>query len=292
MIKRTIDISDGPNFLFIENDQLVISREKSEIGRVPAEDVGVLLIDNRATTYTHSALTRLLERGAVIVLCGPNHLPAGLLLPVENNRLVVERLRFQIDASEPLKKQLWKQIVQHKIRGQAANLPAQHPTRRQLLDIATNVKSGDTTNCEGQAGRFYWRALFGEDFRRDPDGEPPNNLLNYGYTVFRAACARALVAAGLNCALGLHHSNRANAFCLADDLVEVFRPRVDKVVLSLAQRDIFLLDKVSKQSILSLLAEEIAVGGESGPLMVQLHRIVISLVRCYEGIARELELPE
>jgi CRISPR-associated protein Cas1 len=292
MIKRTIDISDGPNFLFVENDQLVISREKTEVGRVPAEDVGVLLVDHVATTYTHSAMTRLLERGAVVVFCGPNHLPAGILLPVENNGLVVERLRAQIDASEPLKKQLWKQIVQHKIRGQAANLPADHPTRGQLLDIAGCVKSGDTSNCEGQAGRFYWPALMGSEFRRDPEGEPPNGLLNYGYTVFRAACARALVSAGLNCALGLHHSNRANAFCLADDLVEVFRPRVDAAVLELARQDVFVLERPAKKMILGLLVDEITLAGQSGPLMVQLHRMVASLVRCYEGLARELELPE
>lgn len=291
MIKRTLDISDGPNFLSVENDQLVISRNKEEVGRVPCEDVGVLLIDNVATTYTHSALSRLLERGAVVVLCGPNHLPAGILLPVENNNLVTERLRMQIEASQPLCKQLWRQIVRHKIKGQADNLPADHSARRQLLDLAENVRSGDASNCEGQAGRFYWPALLGPDFRRDPDGEPPNNLLNYGYTVMRAALARALVAAGLNCAMGLHHSNRANAFCLADDLVEVFRPRVDAVVLDLARRDILLLDKSAKQAILGLLVEEITVADQSGPTMVQLHRIVASLVRCYCGQHKQLDLP-
>jgi len=292
MIKRTIDISEGPNFLSVENDQLVISRNREEIGHVPAEDIGVLLIDNVATTYTHSAMTRLIHHGAVIVLCGANHLPAGILLPLENNNLITERLRSQIGASEPLRKQLWKQIVRRKIVGQAHNLPENHPTRGQLLDLADNVKSGDTTNCEGQAGRFYWPALFGPDFRRDPDGEPPNNLLNYGYTVFRAAVARALVAAGLNCSLGLHHSNRANAFCLADDLIEVFRSRVDATVLDLVKREIFILDKSAKQEILNLLTEEIVIAGQSGPLMVQLHRMVASLVRCYADGEKTMELPE
>ena len=170
----------------------------------------------------HPSLLRLLHHGAVVVLCGPDHLPAGILLPVADNDLLTERLATQTRAPLPLKKQLWRQIVRHKITGQAGNLPADHPIRRQLLDLAARVNSGDTSNCEGQAGRFYWPAMFGKNFRRDPDGEPPNGLLNYGYMVFRAAIARAIVAGGLHPALGLHHSNRNNPFCLADDLVEVF----------------------------------------------------------------------
>jgi CRISPR-associated protein Cas1 len=292
MIKRTIDISDGPTFLQIENDQLILTREKERIASIPCEDVGVLLIDNRATTYTHSVLTRLIHHGAVIVFCDETHLPCGILLPVSDNELLTARLRDQIAAKLPLKKQLWRQIVVHKIKGQAGNLPQDSPAYRRLMVLASEVKSGDSSNCEGHAGRFYWPALIGEDFRRDPDGFPPNSLLNYGYMIFRAACARAIVAGGLNPALGLHHSNRNNPFCLADDLVEVFRPRVDAVVLQIMKDGGGFVDKDSKRLILSLLTETISLADQSGPLMVALGRIVSSLVRCYAGEQKQLDLPK
>jgi CRISPR-associated protein Cas1 len=292
MIKRTIDISDGPTFLNIENDQLILTRERERIGVVPCEDVGVLLIDHRATTYTHSALTRLLDRGAVIVFCGENHLPVGILLPVENNDLHTERLRAQVAAGLPLRKRLWQQVVAHKIRGQAGNLPVDHAVRRRLMVMAGEVKSGDSTNCEGVAARFYWPALMGESFRRDPEGDWPNPLLNYGYMVFRAAVARAIVAAGLHPAFGLYHSNRNNPFVLADDLVEVFRARVERAVVGYVKSGGTEINKEAKRSILELLAEPISVGGQSGPLMVGLHRITASLVRCLQGSDSALELPE
>jgi CRISPR-associated protein Cas1 len=147
MIKRTIDISDGPTFLNIENDQLILTRERERIASIPCEDVGILLVDHYATTYTHASLTRLLRHGAAIVLCGENHLPVGILLPIEDNNLHTERLRVQIAASLPVRKKLWKQIVRHKIRGQAGNLSADHPQRRRLMTMADEVKSGDSTNC-------------------------------------------------------------------------------------------------------------------------------------------------
>jgi len=291
MIKRILDISDGPTFLHVEDDQLVIERERAELARVPCEDVGVLLVDNGATTYTHAVLTRLVERGAAVVLCGADHLPCGMVLPFAGNALMTQRLAAQVGAGAPLRKRLWRQVVRHKIRGQAANLPADHPARRRLLDLAESVRSGDPANCEGLAARFYWRALMGEGFRRDPEGAAPNGLLNYGYMVFRAAVARALVAAGLHPALGLHHTNRNNAFCLADDLVEVFRPRVDAAVVRLVNGGRREVDREAKREILSLLSGEAVVGEFAGPLMTGLHRMAASLVRCYEGEARALELP-
>ena len=291
MIKRTIDISDGPTFLNIENDQLILTRKQERIGSIPCEDIGVLLIDHRATTYTHSALTRLMDRGAVVILCGENHLPVGILLPLENNDLHTERLRAQVAAGLPLRKRLWSQIVTHKIRGQAENLPADHPQRRRLLVMADEVKSGDTSNCEGQAARFYWPALLGEEFRRDPGGDWPNPLLNYGYMVFRAALGRAIVAAGLHPAIGLYHSNRNNPFVLADDLVEVFRPRIDRAVIEFIKTGATEIDKEAKRAVLSLLSEPITVAGQSGPLMVGLHRMLASLVRCLQGSDKRIDLP-
>lgn len=292
MIKRTIDLSTGPTFLSIEHDQLLLTREREVIGRVPCEDIGVLLVDHVATTYTHAVFLRLLHYGAVIVFCGANHLPAGMLLPMENNELTARRMRLQAAAPLPLRKRLWKQIVRHKVRGQATNLDGAHPARKRLMMMVGDVKSGDPSNIEGQAARFYWPALLGSEFRRDPDGLPPNNLLNYGYMVMRAAVARALVAAGLHPAFSLQHSHRNNAFALADDLVEVLRPMVDRAVLDLMRGGGGFIDRESKQKLLALLADEVMVAGEGGPLMVQLHRMAVSLLRCYEGEKKRLDLPE
>jgi CRISPR-associated protein Cas1 len=292
MIKKIIDISDGPTFLQIENDQLVLMRNREKIGSIPCEDIGVLLIDHRATTYTHSALTRLLAHGAVVIPCGEDHLPAGILLPLANNDLHTQRLRAQIAAPLPLRKQLWRQIIIHKIKGQAMNLPVDHAERRRLLRMADEVKSGDTTNCEGQAARFYWPAFMGADFRRDPDAAWPNPLLNYGYMVFRAGVGRAIVAAGLHPAIGLYHSNRNNPFVLADDLVEVFRPRIDVAVRSAVINGTREIDRPAKELILSILSEPVSIAGSVGPLMVSLHRMLASLVRCYEGTQKMLDLPE
>lgn len=292
MIKRTLEISDGPTFLRIENDQLVLERHKEELARVPAEDIGILLVDSASTTYTHSVFTRLLDHGAAIVLCGENHLPTGMLLGFEQSALVAQRVRLQAEAPKPLCKRLWRQIVQHKIRAQFKNMPADDPAATILLELARSVRSGDAANAEGQAARLYWPALFGSEFRRDRDGLPPNNLLNYGYAVLRAAVARALVSAGLHPAIGLHHHNRSNAFCLADDLLEVLRPRVDAVVIELYLQRRLELDRQSRAALLTLLVDEISVAGQSGPLMVGLHRITASLVRCLEQVQDRLDLPD
>jgi CRISPR-associated protein Cas1 len=291
MIKRTIDISDGPTFLSVENDQLVLQRKKVELARVPCEDIGILLIDHPATTATHAVFTRLLHHGGMVILCGPNHQPAGLVLPTEANDLTGQRVRLRARAPRPLRKRLWKQIVRAKIRGQAMNLPEEHAVRKRLLEMVSEVRSGDPGNIEGQAARFYWPALLGESFRRDPDGTPPNNLLNYGYAVARAAVARAIVAAGLHPALALQHSHRHNAFALADDLVEVLRPRVDAIVLSLHRAGVIDVDRTAKQALLGLLGERVTLAGQAGPLMVHLHRLATSLVRCYENEATKLDLP-
>ncbi|MCC7087108.1 MAG: type II CRISPR-associated endonuclease Cas1 [Pirellulales bacterium] len=290
MIKRTVEISKEPAHVTVHLDQLLIQRKRQTVGQIPCEDLGVLLVDQPQVTYSHAALARLMEFDAAVVVCGRDHLPAGILLPLADHSQVVWRVQLQVDVPRPLKKQLWKQLVQAKIRAQAANLPI-GAARTRLLAIARDVRSGDPANAEGQAGRFYWPALFDENFRRDPDGAPPNNLLNYGYAVVRAALARCIVAAGLLPALGIKHSNRSNAFCLADDLIEPLRPMVDARVrewFSAGQRD---LTPVVKSKLLELLAEPVEMRAERGPLLVNLHRYVASLVRCYEGAAKTLDVP-
>lgn len=291
MIKRTIDISEGPTHLSIEHDQLILTRDRQEIARAPCEDIGVLLVDHHSTTYTHAVFTRLAASGACVVVCGANHLPAAVVLPMEANELTARRIRAQAVAARPLRKRLWRQIVRRKVRAQAENLPAGHPVRTRLLEMARLVKSGDPSNVEGQAARFYWPAMMGPEFRRDPEGLPPNNLLNYGYMVMRAAVARALVAAGLHPSFGLQHQHRNNTFALADDLVEVLRPRVDAAVLELMLNESGFIDRPAKQKLLGLLAEEVRVADQFGPLMVQLHRVAASLVRCYDREQDRLDLP-
>ena len=267
---------------------------------IPCEDIGVVLVDHAGTTYSHAALSTLLAGGAALVICGRDHLPCGMLLPISDHSEVVHRLHEQIGIKKPLRKQLWKQIVQAKIRAQAANLLRQSPARSHLLALARNVHSGDPSNVEAQAARAYWRVWLacGEerpgppaDFRRDPSGPPPNNLLNYGYAIMRAAVARAIVSAGLTPALGLHHHNRSNAFCLADDLLEPLRPIVDDRARELFHSEQDELTPTTKAALLELLTVKVCTGDATGPLMVALPRYVASLARCYRAEAKRLSIP-
>ena len=250
-----------------------------------------MLVDNPSTTYTHAALAQLAAADAAVVICGRDHLPAAIVLPLADHSEVVWRLRDQLAAPKPLCKQLWRQIVSAKIRAQAGNLSA-GPPRTRLLVLARSVRSGDPENCEAQAARIYWSAFFeGIAFRRDRYGDGPNPLLNYGYAVLRAAIARAIVAAGLLPSLGIHHSNRSNNFCLADDLIEPLRPLVDRRVKELLDEGATELDQPTKAALLDILTWEVRSGEQSGPLMVSLHRMVASLVRCFGGEAKTIEFP-
>ena len=265
MIKRTIEISAEPAHLAVKLDQLLI-RKRGEDPRYPAasipcEDIGLVVVDHPAVSYSHAALARLVECGAAVLICGQNHLPAGLLLPLSEHSEIVWRMDDQISASRPLRKRLWQQIVIAKVKAQAANLHPDCPERQKLLALAGEVKSGDPANIEAQAARVYWSAWLapGCPFRRDPDRDDLNALLNYGYSVVRAAVARALVGAGLQPALGIHHANRANPFCLADDLMEPLRPLVDAKVRELAGWELRKVDARTKPALLKLLVAEVAL---------------------------------
>lgn len=303
MIKRTIEISQQPVHLTVENEQLLLLRrddERSLLSSVPCEDLGMLLVEEQGVTYSHAALTTLLRHGAALVVCGRDHLPAGMLMPFADHTEVVTRLHLQLEAHRPLRKQLWRQIVRAKIRAQAANLPPGTAARTRLLELARNVRSGDPENAESQAAQAYWRAWLDGvaaaeldlgPFRRDADRPGINALLNYGYAVLRAAMARALVAAGLQPALGLHHRNRSNPFCLADDLMEPLRPLVDARVRELLRTGETELRPLAKRGLLELLTAPLQVGELCGPLMVALHRYTASFVRCLAGESRVLEVP-
>lgn len=297
MIKRVIEISQQSAHLSVRNGQLELRFHDTaqEAASIPCEDIGVLVVDNREVTYSHHALHCLLESGAVVVICGRDHLPAGMLIPWSDHTEVVTRLREQISAGKPIQKRLWQQLVAAKIRAQAGNLPADPRTAGRLRAMAHRVRSGDPPNIEAQAAKIYWRAwrpTGAEDFRRNPDGRDAlNGMLNYGYAVVRAAVARALVGAGLQPALGIHHANRSNAFCLADDLVEPLRPLVDARVRSLYEAGEGALSPPVKRGLLSVLTETVKTGGTTGPLLASLERTAASLIRCYRGDDRKLVIP-
>ncbi len=295
MIKRIVEISSARTHLSIRYGQLLLRQEGEKVSSIPCEDIGVLLVDHSGVTYTHSVFTELLKHGVAVVLCGGNHHPTGMLLPIESNSVQTERFRQQIEVKEPVKKRLWKQIVKAKIKHQAKLTGRDSDVYKSLMVLRDRVRSDDPNNIESQASRKFWPVYLQDIiFRRVIDGPPPNNMLNYGYMVIRAAVARALCSAGLLPSLGIHHRNRYNAFCLADDLLEPFRGFVDSKV-----RDIYLdigavdeLEQPVKAKLLEVLYEQVTIAGFKGPLMVGLHRTMASLQRCFAGEQRHLDLPE
>jgi CRISPR-associated protein Cas1 len=295
LIKRIVEISQAKSHLKVRYGQLVIGRDGQEISTIPCEDIGVLLVDHQGVNYTHSVFTELLKCGAAIVLCGGNHHPAGMLLPLDSNSVQTERFRQQINVKEPVKKQLWKQIVQAKVKHQAKLLGKGNNGYKALMALHKRVRSGDAENIEAQASRRFWPAFFGDaNFRRDINGPAPNNLLNYGYMVMRAAVARALCSAGLLPALGIHHRNRYNSFCLADDVMEPFRGFVEAKVREICRNGDYNgeLDQQIKAKLLEVLYEEVEIAGFKGPLMVGLHRTCASLARCFAGEQKTIDLPK
>ena len=295
MIKRIVEISQSKTYLSVRYGQLILKQNGEQVSSIPCEDIGVLLVDHPGVTYTHSVFTELLDHGAAVVLCGGNHHPAGMLLPIESNSVQTERFREQIEAKEPVKKRLWKQIVKAKIKHQAKLAGTDINVYKALMVLRDRVRSGDPDNIEAQASRKFWPVYLQDvTFRRDINGTPPNNMLNYGYTVMRAAVARALCSAGLLPSLGIHHRNRYNAFCLADDLLEPFRGFVESKV-----REIYFdigpfddLEQTTKAKLLEVLYEQVNIGGFKGPLMVGLHRTMASLQRCFAGEQKYIDLPE
>lgn len=305
MIKRTLEISREPAHLAVRNEQLLLKRDGEIVGQAPCEDLGVVVVDHPQTTYTHQALAKLAESGAAVVLCGRDHLPAAMLFPLVQHSQVVWRLNDQLSASKPLHKRLWKQLVVAKVLGQARNIDPRLPAHKKLTALAAEVRSGDPMNIEAQAAKVYWRnwlnvvdpnLLETESFRRDTNGSGLNSFLNYGYAILRAAIGRAIVAAGLQPSLGIHHCNRSNAFCLADDLIEPFRPLVDDCVREMARQGHEQLTQPAKAELLNLLTTPMELKTDNqeeqtGPLMVMLHRVAASLARCYAGEAKRLDLP-
>jgi len=292
MIKRTVEVSTSGTYIHLRQGNLVLERLGAEMASIPAEDLGLLILDYGQITASSAALETAVEQGAAVIFCGQDHHPAGLLLPLAGNVLHSQRIREQVDAKLPLVKQLWRQLIKRKLQMQAAALSKESATVDRLKRLAEEVRSGDPDNCEAQGAKLYWSALLGSDFRRFREGAPPNNLLNYGYMILRAATARAICLAGLHPALGLHHHNRENAFCLADDLMEPFRPLVDVRVREMWHGGTTELDRGGKHKLLSLLSDPIFLSGEQGPLMVALQKCANSLSACFRGEGEKLLLPD
>lgn len=293
MIKRVLCF-ENPARLSLKLAQMVV--ELQDVTRtLPIEDIGVVILDHKQITITHALIDALLANNVAIVTSNDKHMPVGLMLPLDGNTLQSERFRAQIDASEPLKKQMWQQTVTAKILGQAHVLGTQHIEHNNMFKWAKDVRSGDTDNMEARAAAYYWRNMFEKDaFIRDPQGLPPNNLLNYGYSVVRAMMARALVSAGLLPTLGIHHHSRYDAYCLADDIMEPYRPFVDMKVLEMWGKGGVTSDISSEQKreILSVTTMDVNISGHRSPMMLAIQATAQSVQKCYSGEARKIIYPD
>ena len=309
MIKRTLYFG-SPTYLSLKKEQLVIQLPevvkndslpdtfKAEAVRtIPIEDIGIVILDNKQITITHGVIERLLTNNCALITCNSNRMPVGLMLPLDGNTTQTERFRNQIDASIPLKKQLWQQTIQAKIENQAYVLAKNTDCIVKNMQVwAADVKSGDPDNYEARAAVYYWSNIFPQikDFTRNREGIPPNNLLNYGYAILRAIVARALVASGLLPTLGIHHRSKYNAYCLADDIMEPYRPFVDTVVYDIVANGSPYneLTQEIKTKLLKIPVLDVIIGGERSPLMIAVGQTTASLYKCFSGESRKIKYPK
>lgn len=293
MLKRTLFFTQ-PYVLSLKNNQMIIkTREMPDIYRsIPIEDIGFVILEHQQTSITLPLLNALSDNNVAVIICGDNYMPNAMLLNLESNMTQGETLRMQIEASEPLKKNIWKQTVENKIKNQAALLKKVGKDGNILRPFYSNVKSGDSDNREGIAAKIYWNELFGSDFVRTREGSEPNNLLNYGYTILRAAMARALMGSGLLPAIGIFHKNKYNAFPLADDIMEPYRPFVDELVYRLYSQGKKELTKEVKAEILKILFTDTQFEKTTHPLEIGLTTTTASLVKCLNGTCKKVLYPQ
>lgn len=292
MIKRTIYVGN-PSYLKLKQNQLVVQEpENKDIkGTVPIEDIALLMLDHYQITISNQLLIKLQGNNVAVISCDEHHLPFGMMLPMYGHSEYSERIKYQLAASEPLKKQLWKQTVEQKIENQKALLDLNNKVSKPLADYRLTVKSGDTTNREGIAAQFYWKHLF-ENFSRERFGKEPNNLLNFGYAVLRGIVARAIVSSGLLPILGIFHRNKYNAYCLADDIMEPYRPFVDKLVYNYVISNYnYELNKDAKAHILTIATQDVFIDGVIRPLFVAVTTTTSSLYKCFTGELRQIKYP-
>lgn len=296
MIKRTIYIGN-PAFLSLKQDQMSIELDRLEEAKhaIPVEDIGMVVLDHPQATITHGLANALINNNAAVLWCDHKHMPNGLMLPLSGNDTFTEKLRFQVNASMPLKKQLWKQTIEAKINNQAAMLDRYHLSGEALRHMATKVKSGDVENMEGRAAAYYWNRMLDEyETTRGREEGPPNHMLNYGYAILRAVTARSLTMSGFLPALGIHHRNKYNPFCLADDVMEPYRPVVDAWVMDYLETFDAIpetLGQEEKAHLLKIPTLDVVVENKNSPLMVAMQRTTAGLMKCFEGSAKKIPYP-
>ncbi len=311
MIKRTLHFGN-PVYLSLKNEQLCVDYPDQKEESIPLaqrlkiasnsiqkkvsiEDLGVVILENSRVTVTTALLEKLTSYNVAVITCDSRHMPTGLLLPLEGHSEQSERFKIQMKVSLPLKKNLWRQTVQAKIKNQALLLKERGTvTADNMLQWVKEVNSGDTRNLEARAAAYYWKHIFDlNDFTRSQNGIPPNNLLNYGYAILRAITARAIVSTGLFPTLGIHHRNKYNAYCLADDIMEPYRPYVDLIVSHLVDNmdDLEELTIDLKKQLLELPALDVLIEGKKSPLLVAMSRTTNSLYECYAGVSRKILYP-
>lgn len=307
MIKRTLYFGN-PAYLHLNNKQLIIRLpevekqpnltsefKKEALASIPIEDIGIVVLDHQQITISQGLISTLNENNVAFIICDSSHMPSGLMLPLDVHNIQHERYKNQIESSLPLKKQLWQQTVIRKIENQAALIKSQGKDPSKVIFWAAKVKSGDPQNYEGKAAYHYWNTIFPAEliFGRDRNGNPPNNLLNYGYAILRAITARCLVGSGLLPTLGIHHSNKYNAYCLADDIMEPYRPFVDKIVLEIIKSGLDYMELTTelKRILLGISTVDILIDDIKSPLMVGMQRTTASLSRCFDRTERKISYP-
>lgn len=291
MVGRVLEVATDGRHLARDRGFLVVSEGREELGRVPLDDLAAVIANAHGLTYSNNLLLELARRGVPTVLCGPGHRPEAVVWPVDGHHAQSGRMGDQVAASAPLKKRLWRQLVASKILAQGATLAAVGAEAGGFRLLARKVRPGDPDNVEAEAARRYWPLLFGRDFRRDPDGAAPNGLLNYGYAVLRAATARAVMAAGLHPSFGLKHSNRGNAMLLVDDLMEPFRPLVDREVHRLSSEGRSAVTPEAKTALARVTIIDLAAEEGLSPLFLCLERLAGSLAKAFAGDGERLALP-
>lgn len=292
MLKRTLLFSNKFS-LTTKYEQLVISKEGEKLRTVPIEDIGFIVLENQEIYISLPTLSKLSENNVSVIFCNQKHMPQSMLLNLDSHHIQHEHFKNQINASEPLKKQLWQQVVSKKINCQAKHLSKRGKNENPLTYYANNVLSGDTSNREAVAASYYWKHIFDENFKRERSGNYPNLFLNYGYIILRAAVARALSGSGLLNTLGIHHSNKYNAFCLADDIMEPYRVLVDRKVIYIMQNfDEHDLIPPIKMELLKILTETVYFKDKKSPLMVALNTTTSSLQQCFSGTRKKIIYPD
>jgi CRISPR-associated protein Cas1 len=295
MVKRTIHFSN-PAHLSTRNQQLVVELkdEARTTKTLPIEDLGVIILEHPHITLTSNVLELLMDQQVAVITCNSRYMPSGMFLPLDGNSEQTERIRTQLDSSVPLKKQLWQQTVRAKIMNQAMVLERLGVPNQRLLHLQNDVLSGDTSNCEAQAASHYWGKIYGGNFVRSRDPQTPNAQLNYGYAILRSVVARALTASGMLPSIGIHHRNKYNAFCLADDIMEPYRPYVDWMVLNLPGLDEATegLTREHKIELLKLPQTDVFIGEIKRPLFHAVSMTTASLYKCFEGTQRKISYPE